>query len=54
MMFNKLMKISLSTALIIMLLLLFIPIIRKRYGARWRYFAWFILAVRLLIPLTVS
>lgn len=43
-------QISLSTSLLILLLLLLVPLLQKRYRAKWRYMAWLLIAVRLLIP----
>lgn len=43
-------QISLSTAAVIGVLLLLVPLWQKRYSARWRKVIWLLLAVRLLIP----
>ena len=43
-------EISISISLIIVLLLLLTPILNKRYAARWKYWIWIVLALRLLIP----
>jgi len=43
-------QISLSTAAVIGVLLLLVPLWQKRYSARWRKAIWLLLAVRLLIP----
>lgn len=48
---RQLFIISLATSAVIKLLLLLTPLLRKPYAARWRYFVWLIVAVRLLIPL---
>lgn len=36
------------------LLLALTPLLRRRYAAKWRYWVWFALAARLLIPLNIS
>ncbi len=43
-------QISLSTAAVIGVLLLLVPLWQKRYSARWRKVIWLLLAIRLLIP----
>ncbi len=43
-------QISLSTAAVIGVLLLLVPLWQKRYSAKWRKAIWLLLAVRLLIP----
>ena len=43
-------QISLSTAAVIGVLLLLVPLWQKRYSARWRKAIWLLLAIRLLIP----
>ncbi len=42
--------VSLSTAVIIALLLALSPLLAKRFTAKWKYWLWLILAVRLLLP----
>ncbi len=46
----EVLKISLTTSAFIGGLLLLIPLLQKRYRVQWRYFAWILIAVRLLIP----
>lgn len=43
-------KVSLTVSAVIVVILLLYPLLRKRYAAKWRYWAWLVLAVRLLIP----
>lgn len=43
-------EISLSTTLIVLLLLLTAPLLNKRYAAKWKYWIWLFLAVRLILP----
>ena len=49
-----LLEVSLSTAPVILLLLLLGPLLEKRYVPRWRYWAWLVVAVRLLLPVNFS
>lgn len=48
------MEISLSTGAVILILLLLSPFLQKRYAAKWRYYIWIILAVRLVVPYNIS
>lgn len=47
-------EVSISTGMIVLILLLFAPFFNKRYTARWRYYIWIVLAVRLVIPVNFS
>ncbi|WP_164914419.1 M56 family metallopeptidase [Aminipila luticellarii] len=47
-------RVSVTTSAVIVLLLLLQPLIHRHYNAKWRYFVWLILAVRLLIPFSPS
>ena len=49
-MLNNIFMISLSMSAVILLLLIISPLLNKRYSAKWRYFVWLILALRLVIP----
>lgn len=53
-MIDKIFNISLSISAIIVMLLIITPFINKRYTARWRYFVWLILSIRLIIPLQIE
>lgn len=35
---------------VILLLLIISPLLNKRYSAKWRYFVWLVVALRLIIP----
>lgn len=48
--FFDVLEVSMTVSGIILLALLILPAIDKRYGFRWRKLLWLILAVRLLIP----
>ena len=52
--FETILQISLSTAAVIGVLLLLVPLWQKRYSARWRKAIWLIIAVRLLIPFSLE
>lgn len=47
---QDLLMISLTSAVVIALLLLLLPLTEKRYGAKWRVVLWVVLALRLLLP----
>lgn len=47
-------EISLTTSVLIGILLLMVPMLQKRYRARFRYMIWLVIAVRLLIPFKLS
>ena len=49
-----LMKVSLSTSVILVFLLLLAPLLGKRYRAKWRYLAWLAVSIRLLIPMAFT
>lgn len=52
--FQDVIRVSLTTSAVIAVLLLLLPLIHKNYTAKWRYFVWLVLAVRLLIPFSPS
>ena len=49
-MLNNIFMISLSMSAVILLLLIISPLLNKRYSAKWRYFVWLVVALRLIIP----
>ena len=52
--FSHVLEISLSLSALIALLLLARPLLQKRYRAKWAYWAWLLLALRLVIPFNPS
>lgn len=48
--FLSVLEISLAASLIILLLVLLSPLLNKRYAAKWKYWIWIVLALRLLLP----
>ena len=50
-MFLSFLEISIPISLIIVLLLLLTPVLNKRYAAKWKYWIWIVLTLRLIIPL---
>lgn len=48
--FQSAARVSVSASIVIIALLLLLPVLRKRYPAKWRCGVWLLLAVRLLIP----
>lgn len=43
-------EVSLSSSLLIALILALSPLLKKRYSMKWRYWAWLLVGIRLLIP----
>lgn len=50
---TSLLEVSLGCSIAIAGLLLLSPIIKKRYGAKWKYWIWLLLAIRLLLPFDI-
>lgn len=48
--FDTILEISVSVSAVILLVFLLTPLLKKRFAAKWRYWVWLVLAVRLLIP----
>ena len=48
--FYTVLEISVSVSAVILLVFVLTPLLKKRFTAKWRYWIWFVLAVRLLIP----
>lgn len=48
--FLSVFEISVSVSILIAVLLLLTPLLNKRYAAKWKYWIWIILALRLIIP----
>ncbi len=53
-MFSNVLEITVYASFIIAPALIFGKAIKKRYGVKWRYFVWLVIAVRLIIPFNVS
>lgn len=47
-------KISAIMGIVILVLLALSPLLKKKYAAKWRYWVWMIVAVRLLLPWSLS
>ena len=43
-------EISVSASIVILLLLILAPLLNRQYAAKWNYYIWIMLALRLLIP----
>lgn len=52
--FLSILGISLSAGLVIAGLMLIAPLLNRRYAAKWKYWIWILLAIRLLIPFDVG
>jgi beta-lactamase regulating signal transducer with metallopeptidase domain len=50
--FIQILTVSLSVSLLVLLARVLVPVLRKHYTAKWRYWLWLLLALRLLIPAT--
>lgn len=53
-MISTIFEITISMSIVIILMLILTPIILKRYSAKWRYFIWLFIAIRLVIPVNVT
>ena len=51
---TALLELSLPMAAVIALLLAAGPLLGRRFAAKWRWWAWLLLAVRLLVPVEIS
>ena len=49
--FLSILSLSLSAALIGMLILLIRPLTGKYFSRKWNYYIWFLVIIRLLLPL---
>lgn len=48
--FLSFLGISISISFLVALLLLLTPFFNKRYAAKWKYWIWIVLALRLIVP----
>ncbi len=48
--FFHVLEVSITVSIVILLAVVLMPVIERRYGFRWRKIFWMILAIRLLIP----
>ncbi|MCI8478954.1 MAG: peptidase, M56 family protein, partial [Oscillospiraceae bacterium] len=48
--FKTVLSLSLSGALLILVLLLIKPLVRDRLSKRWQYYIWLVVLARLLLP----
>lgn len=49
--FISVIEISLSIGMAVLVLILLTPFLNRRYAAKWKYWIWLLLALRLIIPL---
>lgn len=52
--FENVIEITLAVSIVIALLLLFSKVLDKNYTAKWRYWVWLVLAVRLILPFNIT
>lgn len=50
--FLSVLEISISVGFIVLILIIFSPLLNKRYAAKWKYWVWFFLALHLIIPVS--
>lgn len=53
-MIETILRISVSTGLTVLILMLFFLGVKQRYAAKLKYWVWLLLALRLLVPVTVT
>ena len=51
---TALLELTLPMALVIAVLLAAGPLLGRRFTAKWRYWAWLLIAVRLLLPVGIA
>ena len=52
--FQNILQVSVTTSVIILILSITHSMLFKRYSAKWCYIIWFVVAIRLLVPFTLS
>lgn len=52
--FETVVEITLATSVVIALLLLLSKLLEKKFAAKWRYWVWLIIAIRLILPFNLS
>ncbi len=52
--FLTILGISISASPVIIFLLIFTPLLNKRFAVKWKYLMWIVIAIRLAIPLHIS
>lgn len=50
--FLSVLEISISTGFIVLILMLLSPFLNMRYAAKWKYWIWLFLALRLIVPIS--
>lgn len=48
--FINVLQVSLGMSLVIAILWIILPVVRKRYGGKWCYWVWLMMGIRLLLP----
>ena len=52
--FSNVLEITAYTSVIITLVIIAGRFIKQRYGVKWRYLVWLVIAIRLIIPLNFT
>ena len=50
---NSLLSVTAGASLLIIVVLALSALLGKRYSAKWRYFAWLFIAIRLIVPFEI-
>lgn len=53
-MLDSVFEITLGMSAVILIILLLMPVLGKRYSARWRYFVWLVISLRLAVPINIT
>lgn len=52
--FISILEISIFTSPVILIIVLLTPVLNKRYSAKWKYYIWMLIAIRLVIPFHIN
>ena len=52
--FLNILEISIMMSVVILFVYAISPIFEKKYSARWKYYIWVLITIRLIIPITYS
>lgn len=52
--FISLLKVSITVSIVGLVICLLSPVMNRHYAAKWKYYIWLILAIRLFVPVSVS
>ncbi len=52
--FREILQVSLGMSIVIGVMIMILPFVRKRYDVKWCYFAWLMISIRLLLPFHIQ